>query len=705
MVGIVDEALPEGAKDALNITTYKDALVRFIKRTNTPMTIGVQGEWGSGKTSLLNQIWNELDWFNRNEPGIDDFKQIWINSWEHSLLCSPEECLMKIINEIINELSDADTDKKRSENLKKGVNNIMKGALRIGSSMTLGAAGVDAVDNIFSEGSNSIKELREQLSTLVEDIKRLESNKFGKIIIYVDDLDRIDPKNAVRILELLKNIFNIKDCVFVLAIDYQVVVKGLKDKFGEPSPDNEWEFRAFFDKIIQLPFTMPMGKYDIANYVLGLLEEINYYNGDEDLDPELINQFVTKSIGGNPRSIKRLINSLALISILNDIEISDITDKSSIDKNSAMVLFAMACLQIAHPEVYQLFVDKPNFKDWNEDLAYKETQKAEETDENWEKNFAQAQETEDFDTEWEKCLFRVCYQNKRRRSKATEISQFISLFDEQFDKKLDIVNLIETALGQTAVTNVSSKETGNVRKGAYKRTYVDGYDSWITQLKASIYWEKVKRFVNPEGFPTQKNEETIKRYLDVLKTEPYNAVDFDISKPTDEQGSDYVIKYTATNISVYYKKKKIGAIRLKHSKNKELIDLQAMKHPKYDFKPLILKKSNIEFYNPREITDLDEENRTYKGSLGMFDFMWADINTENANLSTEIIRKLINEGSDIKDNPELLESSMKQKTVTRFFTDHVESFKSANKNSKEYKEAVSFLGEYFKPGNKTILDI
>ena len=39
--------------------------------------------------------------------------------------------------------------------------------------------------------------------------------------------------------------------------------------------------------------------------------------------------------------------------------------------------------------------------------------------------------------------------------------------------------------------------------------------------------------------------------------------------------------------------------------------------PKYDFKPLILKKSNIEFYNPREITDLDEENRTYKGSLGL----------------------------------------------------------------------------------------
>ena len=95
----------------------------------------------------------------------------------------------------------------------------------------------------------------------------------------------------MSILELLKNIFNIKDCVFVLAIDYQVVVKGLKEKFGEPTPENEWEFRAFFDKIIQLPFSMPMGDYDIANYVLGLLDEIDFYKGEEELDPELINQF------------------------------------------------------------------------------------------------------------------------------------------------------------------------------------------------------------------------------------------------------------------------------------------------------------------------------------------------------------------------------------------------------------------------------
>ena len=81
----------------------------------------------------------------------------------------------------------------------------------------------------------------------------------------------------------------------------------------------------FFDKIIQLPFSMPMGNYDIANYVLGLAREIGFYAGKEELDSDLINQFVTKSIGGNPRSIKRLINSLAY-KILNDKDAGEESD-------------------------------------------------------------------------------------------------------------------------------------------------------------------------------------------------------------------------------------------------------------------------------------------------------------------------------------------------------------------------------------------
>ena len=697
MVGIVDEALRQGGDDALSISSYKDALVDFVKRTDTPMTIGVQGEWGSGKTSLLNQIWSDLEKFNKEDDSIDDFKQIWINSWEHSLLCSPEECLMKIINEIILELLDADTDKSRAEKISQGVNNIMKGALRIGSSLTLGAAGVDAVDDIFSENSNSIKELREQLSSLVSEIKTLETNKYGKVVIYVDDLDRIEPKDAVSILELLKNIFNIKDCVFILAIDYQVVVKGLVGKFGDPKPENEWEFRAFFDKIIQLPFSMPMGDYDIANYVLGLLDEINFYKGEEELDSELINQFVTKSIGGNPRSIKRLINSLALIKILNDKESGDISEGVLSDKNTAMVMFAMVCLQIAHPEIYQLFADNPNFKEWNDQLAYRETQGKEEDDKNWKKNFEQAVKTDAFDEPWEQCLFRVCYLNPRRRAKATDISDFISLLDGPDFKDIDIISLIETALGQTAVTSVSSKDNPNVRppKGSYQRFFVSGYDAWLSKIINDRGYDK-----KYPDFPLPESEKIVKQYIDYLKSEPYKAVDFDQEKSMDEQGSEYVIKY-ARGISIYYKKKKIGLINIDRTGKGESIELQASKHPKYDNAPLILKKSNIEFDHRRKIRELDEDNKEISGAWGFVDFMEAKFNPMDVELTDEVIRFLIDESAEVRTEPEVNKELITEKKIQNY----VESFKTKRKDSKEYSQARDFLKAYFDEGNKKIVDL
>jgi len=700
MVGIVDEALPQGEKDELKISSYKDALVDFIKRTDTPMTIGVQGEWGSGKTSLLNQIWADLESSNTDDDSVDDFKQIWINSWEHSLLCSPEECLMKIINEIISQLLDSDTDKKRSDKIRSGVNNIMKGALRIGSSLAVGSAGVQAVDEIFSEGSNSIKELREQLKNLVAEIKTLDTNRFGKIIIYVDDLDRIEPKDAVSILELLKNIFNIQDCVFVLAIDYQVVVKGLVGKFGKPTPENDWEFRAFFDKIIQLPFSMPMGNYNIANYVIGLLDQINFYSGKEDLDEELIQKLVTKSIGGNPRSIKRLINSLALIKILNDKEDGDVTDGSLKDVDEAMIMFAMVCLQIAFPEIYQLFANNPNYEKWNEDLAYKETQGIEESDKNWKKNFEQAIKNENFNDPWEQCLFRVCYPNPRRRAKAGDISEFINILGEEFkDSKKDVVELIESALGKTAVCSVSSKENPNIRppKGSYKKHFVTGYDAWLkNKIEKENYDKKYP------DFPSEACEKTIKTYIKILKAEPYNAIDFDPSKSTKlkDYDSNYVLKYAGA-IAVYYKGSKIGCISGIVKNKESYIYIETCAIPKHECLPVIFTKSNIEFNHMRIPHSLDEDTRKILGNGSRTDFKNTEFPASRVSISEKLIRFLIDESTETKEDPEIAKKVIREKNVKQY----IEDFKNKRKDTKEYSEAVTFLKTYFDESNKKKIDL
>ena len=80
------------------------------------------------------------------------------------------------------------------------------------------------VDDLFSPDAreSDIAQLKEEIARLIEDALAHDASKQG-FTFYIDDLDRIDPPVAVEILELLKNIFDLERCVFILAIDYDVV--------------------------------------------------------------------------------------------------------------------------------------------------------------------------------------------------------------------------------------------------------------------------------------------------------------------------------------------------------------------------------------------------------------------------------------------------------------------------------------------------
>ena len=700
MVGIVDKALEVGGSDDLDISAYHEALVDFIKKTDTPMTIGVQGEWGSGKTSLLNQIWSKLEEFNQEHDDDENFLQIWVNSWEHSLLCSPEECLLKIVNEIIHELLAADVDKSKKDKVKDGVQNLMKGALRIGSSLAAGSAGEAAVNSFFSENANSIKELRVQLKALVEEIRELETNPYQRVVVYVDDLDRIEPRDAVSILELLKNIFNIKDCVFVLAIDYQVVVKGLKEKFGDPTPENEWEFRSFFDKIIQLPFTMPMGSYDIGKYVKSLLKDIQY---NEELDEELIESLVTLSIGTNPRSIKRLINSLSLIKILNDTKNdpdsddndSSINNEGSVINNVdvATVMLAMVCLQIANSDVYDMLVAEPTFvTSWNDDFAYKLTQKKEENDKSWEQNFKQAKESDDFDEDWEKCLYRVCYVNPRQRPNATKYSKFLSDLRDEYDPE-DFQKLIATALKQTAVTSVSATDKPNVRppKGSFKPHFNVGYDDWIQRVKED----------NPDysNFPNEKSTDVIKQFIDTYK-KAYKAVDQE-SETNKDKTAEHTIKY-AGRVTFYHNKRKFFGMGIKRNTKGEFISMEIYKNTKDNMVPLRFTKANISFDHGGKVEIIDVENKKLKGNPSYIEWMFTNFEPTKVNITDPFIEYLI------KYSMEGLQQRIEkdEKFITYdIMKMHVKNFQNKRRDSNDFKDAVKIFQNTYNPDNLKDIDL
>ena len=506
IIGIVDEPISSGKSDALKIGLHANSLVRFIENTTTPMTVGIQGEWGSGKTSLLNSIKGNLSENPR-------YKQIWINSWENSLLTTPEEALIKIINAIIEDLLESDQDKNRKEKIMSAASTVFKGAMRIGAVAALGKKAGDVAEELLETKENGIKALRGQLFSLVDEIRGRKSNPYEKIIIYVDDLDRIEPKDAVHILELLKNIFSVPGCVFILAIDYQVVVKGLEHKFGKQTPENEWEFRAFFDKIIQLPFMMPMGQYDIGNYVSSLLVDVGFIEKDS-VDTEDIKEIVLLTIGGNPRSIKRLINSVSLIEIFTEekLNFAGVEEaKTEETKEEKFLLFSLLCLQIAYPAVYSLLIEEPDFLKWNEDFAFSHTNKEEEKEkELFDKEYQNAIKTEDFDEDWEKALYRICYIRPRLKPRVTDISKFFSFIKDKYTETdvEDLGSTIQEVMSKTSVTSVTSTDQGQERimNNKSKRLDISQQDKVISISKE--LFERLKN-ENSKVFGTVKKTENI----------------------------------------------------------------------------------------------------------------------------------------------------------------------------------------------------
>ena len=126
----------------------------------------------------------------------------------------------------------------------------------------------------------------------------------NRVVIFVDDLDRLFPGKAVELLEILKLFLDCRHCVFILAVDYEVVQAGIKKK-NLISDISLEKGRNFFDKIIQLPFRMPINNhYNIQQYVETMMKKVGI--SIENNKVCIYSELISYSTGCNPRSMKRL---------------------------------------------------------------------------------------------------------------------------------------------------------------------------------------------------------------------------------------------------------------------------------------------------------------------------------------------------------------------------------------------------------------
>ena len=459
---IVDQPV-RADEDALNVRAYTEALAEFIQNAQAPLTIALQGEWGSGKTSMMNALRHQLV-----DADTAPFYGVWINTWQFSLLSDPGSAIVKILLGIIGQIAD------RPSSPKEKVQNVGKSLLRlvtnVANQVVAKQTGVDVkgaiegwkADDLPHGGISEVEALKRELGDLITS-SLMDSPKRG-YLFFIDDLDRIDPPTAVEILELLKNIFDLENCIFVLAIDYGVVVKGLKPKFGEMTIANQREFRSFFDKIIQLPFQMPVGAYQIDDFLLGSLQKIGYLTAEDRRNGKLcedLTDYALESVGNNPRSLKRLINTLSLIRLLilkTQTRIDDHTFEEWKD-----VAFALVCFQIQYPQIRTALESFPDFVKWDDKFAQALRLDALKPDE-----VEKLKGMEEFDEVWEQHLFRLCRKDAFLEARSLHISQSLNRIRRRIeDSKNEIGEIVSNLLNLSAVTDVKNEPVQQASQEIY----------------------------------------------------------------------------------------------------------------------------------------------------------------------------------------------------------------------------------------------
>ncbi len=372
------------SKDLFGITNYTNGLSTFIATCNCPMTIAIQGDWGTGKTSMMQRI-------KGNSIIASNCVTVDLNTWEYSQFDLGNNLPIVFYTALIEKMGGSKASSDITDNVRNAIKGIMLFGLSFaektaaGSIMSLIAgatkAGAENID--VSKGNKTLVEATEELKSNFEKVlkARLNSEKDkDRMIIFIDDLDRIEPKRAVELMEILKVLLEVDHCVFILAIDYDVVVRGIKAKYG--SDMDERKARSFFDKIIQVPFSLPVGSYNIEQYVSsllkgmqnnqhesGLLKIKNDDNNSKDKEvtarDEVID-LIRYSVGCNPRAIKRLINSFSLLSLIKE-ENNKITQATTTN-DEEIILFASLCLQLAYDRVYDYLLSVRNSKESVESL-------------------------------------------------------------------------------------------------------------------------------------------------------------------------------------------------------------------------------------------------------------------------------------------------------------------------------------------------
>lgn len=331
-------------EDKLFHDGYVKGISEFIKECATPMTIAIQGDWGTGKTSLINLIEAELqarikitDDGSQKKKYCKEIIGVGVfDAWKHSITNPSADLFKTLLAEMVQILAGEDIEAmEQVAEFANAASRIVGAAVNYGGdsdgeaegAVQEGASGSEyeedsplglVLRSLFGSENDVVTET-EGGYLASKDIQALKTafiyalqkraeeggkSKDSRFVVFVDGLDHIDPVDAIELMEHAKYYLNCSGCVFVYAVDERTVYDGIRKKFGDKV--NEKRKKMFFEKLVQVPLRIPVSAYNLNKYVKDLLKD------EKELSGELAKVIETLLDDPTPQRIKRYINTMYL---------------------------------------------------------------------------------------------------------------------------------------------------------------------------------------------------------------------------------------------------------------------------------------------------------------------------------------------------------------------------------------------------------
>jgi hypothetical protein len=256
-----DRALGSGDEDKLGFREVAKRIATSLvdRASNVGLVIGIEGAWGSGKSSLLFLIRDELGMLPEDRrPTIIDFRP-WLIGNRDALIISLFGELSKQLDRVALNAGDATRislakAKEAGESLRRFMSALSKAGSAIevaGEAPGLGSLrwvgkGVKAVGEFVGK-----RPAEPQLSELKDKLAKSLRELGHRFIITIDDVDRLEPAEVIEILRLIRSVVDLPNVIYLLCYESGILAHSIERAAGVKSG------KSYLEKIVQLTVMVP----------------------------------------------------------------------------------------------------------------------------------------------------------------------------------------------------------------------------------------------------------------------------------------------------------------------------------------------------------------------------------------------------------------------------------------------------------------